>query len=286
MYQGILAAICLAFSFNTFANDKADLAAAAYSQRDYTTEGVEKALESIELYKEAVTAETVETAKLQLMLDQATAHYFLGTAMDKKADRKEQHLMAIDMADAVLSQLGVDPKKAHELTKDEITALLNKYDEVHEYFIADAMYSKGINLSQWGNLQGPASAIGRLSEVTGVMERIGMMGYESIHEYGPYRTIGRIKFVLPTILGGDLKESEKFLIDAYRNSLAEGQRYSVNGYNNIYLAETLYKQGKETQGRRLIDTFLAADPATLKPNHEPENREALRVAQELHDKWH
>ena len=112
-----------------------------------------------------------------------------------------------------------------------------------------------------------------------------MMGLESIHEYGPYRTIGRANFILPKIFGGDLAKSEKYLKDAYKNTLVQGQRYSVHPYNNIYLAETMYKAGKETQAKNLLDSFLAADITTLKEGQEPENREAMRVAQDLADDW-
>ncbi len=285
MKQSLLVALCLVFSLNSFANQKADEAAAAYAQRDFDEAGVKNALQAVDLYKEAVVAETDAVTKLNLQLDLASAHYFLGTAMDQKNDRKAQHQNAMDVADEVMIAMGVQPDDASEMSQQQVTALLNKLTDDEELILADAMYSKGINLAQWGNLNGIASSIGKLPIVLGLMERIDMLGYSSIHEYGPYRTIGRINFKLPKLLGGDLDKSEKYLKDAYRLTLVEGQRYSVNGYNNIYLAETLYKLGKETQAIKLIDLFLAADPSTLKVNNEPENNEALRVAQELADNW-
>jgi hypothetical protein len=51
------------------------------------------------------------------------------------------------------------------------------------------------------------------------------------------------------------------------------------------LAETLHKRGKETQAKRLLETFLNADFDTLAEGSEPENREALRLAQELLNSW-
>ncbi len=285
MKQCLVVALCLTFSINIFANSKADEAAAAYAQRDFNEAGVKNAQNAVSLYQEAIAAEADSLAKLTLKLDLATAHYFLGTAMEDKDERKAQHQSAMDVADEIMQEMGVQPDQAPELTQAQVTALLNKMTDEEELILSDAMYSKGINLAQWGNLNGIASSIGKLPVVLGLMERVEMLGYESIHEYGPYRTIGRINFKLPKLLGGDLDKSEQYLKDAYRKTLVKGQRYSVNGYNNIYLAETLYKRGKETKAIELLDYFLAADPTTLKENSEPENLEALRVAQELADDW-
>ena len=285
MNRFLVMALCLVFSLQTFANEKAVEAAAAYSQRDFNEVGIQNAAKATTLYGEAIAIETVELTKLQLMLDLASAHYFLGTAMDKKADRKEQHQNAMDTADAIMTTMGVDPTKAPEFTQEEVVGLLNQFDSDQELVLADAMYSKGINLAHWGNLNGIASSIGKLPKVLGLMERIEMMGYESIHEYGPYRTIGRINFVLPSVLGGDLSASERYLSDAYRSSLVTGQRYSMNAYNNIYYAETLHKSGKENQAKRLLDLLINADIATLKDGDTPENREALKVARELAEDW-
>ncbi len=285
MYRCLAVAFCLIFSTQTFANEKADQAAQAYAQRDFNETGIKFAQQAAGLYKEAVAVEADEATKLNLMLAEATAHYFLGTALGDKDERKEAHQKAMDLADGVMGAMGIDGGTAHDLNQTQINDLLNKLTDAEELLVAEAMYSKGINLAQWGRLNGIASSIGKLPNVLGLMDRIDMLGYKEIHEYGPNRTKGRIKFTLPKILGGDLDESEVLLKEAYRNSLVEGQRYSVNGYNNIYYAETLYKMGKENQAKRLIDIFLAADPKTLKADSEPENNEALRVAQELADSW-
>jgi hypothetical protein len=285
MKRLIVVGFCLFFSLHSFANEKAELAAAAYAKRDFTADGVKKAQEATTLYAEAVAAETDPVMQLTLMQELATAHYFLGTAMSNKDDRKVQHQVAMDLNDQVMIRLGVQPDLAPELTDAQINSISNNLSAREELLLADAMYSKGINLAQWGNLNGIASSIGELPVVLGLMERVEMLGYADIHEYGPYRTIGRIKFMLPAILGGDLVDSERYLKDAFRKTLVEGQRYSLNAYNNIYLAETLYKKGKETQAIRLLEMFVAADPSTLKANHEPENAEALKTAEALLNDW-
>jgi tetratricopeptide (TPR) repeat protein len=274
-----------AIGLNSFANEKATQAYEAYQQRDYSQAGTKKVEEAITLFAEAIALESDPVQLRELKVAQTSAYYFLGTAINDKNAQLAAHESAMSLSDSLMEEMGVDSEKAHELSQTEITQIKNSLDENEELTLAEAMYSKGISLSQWGKLKGISSSIGRLPEVLGLMDRIEMMGYESIHEYGPYRTIGRINFVLPKLFGGDLKKSEQYLKDAYRNTLPEGEQYSTNGYNNIYLAETLHKLGKENQAIRLLETFVAADFSTLADGNEPENREALRIAEELIKDW-
>lgn len=280
-----LVALCLLFSSLTYANEKADLAAEAYSHRDYNVVGTQKVQEAIKLYGEAISEEADADMKLIYTNALSTCHYFLGTALVKKDEKKAAYQEAMSVADSVMTTLGVSADSAHELDQNQINSLLNQLNDTQELVLAEAFYSKGVSLAQWGNLNGIASSIGRLPEVLGLMERVEMMGYESIQEYGPWRTIGRVNFLLPKLFGGDLEKSEDFLKRATQNSLAQGQRYSANGYNNLYFAEVLYKRGRETQAKRLLDMFINADFTTFTEGKEPENREALRKAQELADDW-
>lgn len=260
-------------------------AAAEYNLRDYNAEGVKHVEAAIELYNQALNEEQEQTARLKIRGELATTYYFLGSSREATKDKIAAHEEAMDLANKNIEALGADSKKIHQWTAAQIAEISNKLNEEQRLLLAEAMYSKGVSLAQWGNLNGVASSIGRLPEVLGLMDRIEMMNLSHISEYGPYRTIGRINFVLPALFGGDLAKSEEFLTQAYRQSLVEGQRYSSNGYNNLYLAETLHKRGKENQAKRLLETFLQADFDTLAEGSEPENREALRVAQDLFDSW-
>jgi hypothetical protein len=281
----ILLAICLTFSIFSQANDKADQADAAYSQRDFNESGIKSVQTAVQLYTEAIAEEADINLKLQYKSSLANAYYFLGTSLDKKDDRIVVLESGMTTSDEVMIHFGVEAQKAHQLSQNQINDLLNTLDEGSELLLAEAMYNKGTSLAQWGNLKGISSSISRLPEVLGLMDKIELLGYQSIHEYGPYRTIGRINFKLPALFGGDLAKSEDYLIRATRNTLAEGQRYSINGYNNVFLAETLYKSGKETQAKSILETFIKADFSTLKAGSEPENKEALRTAQELLSDW-
>lgn len=275
----------LLFSLTASANELFQQGLEAYKLRDYNLEGTQKVEEAIALFEQALAAETDEILRLEIQGQKTTAYYFLGSALPDVADQKAAHEKAMALAEASMQSLGVDGKKAHQLTPNQVADLMNTLSEDQRLILAEAMYAKGISLAQWGNLNGVASSIGRLPEVVGLMDRVEMLGMPGIHEFGPFRTIGRINFVLPALFGGDLAKSEEVLTQAYRETLAPGQRYSINGYNNLYLAETLHKRGKETQAKRLLETFLQADFATLAVGSEPENREALRLAQTLLESW-
>jgi hypothetical protein len=281
---------CLSASISVFANAKAEEAAALYAQRDFyhmNPAGVDKAIEAARVYQQAVDLETDFNQQLQISIDLITAHYFIGTALkeDLIQERMAAHQKAMDLSDEVISELGVEPSKASQLTQAEITNILNSLDATQELVLAQAIYNKAINLAQWGNLAGIASTLGRLPEVFGLLQRVMMMGYESIYEYGPDRTIGRIHTELPLEAGGKIELAEEHLMKAYRSTLVEGKRYSKNGYNNLFLAEALHKLGEETKAVRVLEFFINADITTLKEGNEPEHRASLKEATRLYNLW-
>jgi hypothetical protein len=284
MIQLLISGLLL-FSTNASAATSIEQARQAYAQRDFNDAGIKKVREAITLYEKALLEISADTTRRDVNQALADAHYFLGTAVSKNSEKKSEHQMGMDLADQIINNLGADAENIHKASQADVTALLNRLNETEEMQLAQAMYSKGVNLAQWGKLNGIASSINRLPVVLGLMERIEMMGYKEINQYGPDRTYGRIKFSLPGVFGGDLEESETRLKEAYRQTLAPGQRYSINGYNNIYLAETLHSRGKENQAKKILETFLAADLTTLVQGQDPENREAMRVAQDLYDSW-
>ena len=284
MFKGLIA-VSLFFSIHCFANPKAEEAALNYSQRDFNATGIEFVRKAIQNYDEAIAIESDEFQKKFLTHEKAVAFYFLGTALTGKEERKDAHQVAMDLADDLMTGYGVDADDAHEMNASQVKALVDALDDQDEALLADVFYTKAINLGQWGQLNGIVTSIGRLPIVKGLVNVIQEMGYASIHAYGPLRTLGRIDFVLPALLGGDLANSEALLREAFRGSLVEEERYSFNGYNNIYLAETMYKRGKEKPAIRILEMFVEGDFEKLGEKNIPENREAIRQAQELLKEW-
>ncbi|MCB0377195.1 MAG: hypothetical protein KDD33_01755 [Bdellovibrionales bacterium] len=282
----LLLALGLVFSIQAQANqENAKAAEDAYNLRDYTEAGVANAQTAADLYQDLIDSETDEEVKMSYMTKQASAYYFIGSADDDKKTQIAAYEKAMEISDNLQTMLGVDKDKSHQLDEKQVADIKNSLSDTKEALLAEAWYNKGISLAQWGNLKGISTSIGKLPVVIGHMENIERLGYADIHEYGPYRTVGRIRYKLPAILGGDLEESEQYLKDATTKTLAPGQRYSINGYNNLYFAETLYKRGKENAAKTLLKAFIKADFATLAVGNEPENREALRIANELAVDW-
>lgn len=284
--QKCLLGLCLLFSFQSFANDKAVQAEQSYSLRDFNDEGVENVKVAIALYTEAVAVEADPVLAIGYRNSIASAQYFIGTALSDEEKNNQAKLetftQSIVTADAIITELGADVKTVHNLKQADVNALLANLNDAQESELAAALYTRGISLAQWMRLKG-IGEVGKRDVVFGIMETIRLMGKSSIHSYGPNRTIARMKFVLPTIVGGDNAESLKKLNEAIKNTKAEGKDYSVHGFNNIYFAQSLYKSGKETRAKEFLQLFVDGDFNLLLVGYEPENREALRVAQGLLD---
>ena len=254
-----------------------------YAQRDFNKDGIANVEKSIEYYKAAIDEESDNNKKLNLQTLLSQAYYFLGTAYEDEDVRKQSHKDGLEIAEAVVDALGV--KDPHELTKKQVEKIQAEKSVEEIQILMEAIYYEATNLAQWGRLNGITSSLGKLPEVIGNLDSIELFGYESIHHYGPYRTVGRIRFILPGLVGGDLEESEEKLKTTFKNTLADGEKYSVEGYTNVYLAETLEKRGKSSQAAQVIKAFIESDPATWAEDSIPENNQALERAKELAEEW-
>lgn len=278
----LITALSLVLSITAQAND-ANKAADYYSKRDFTADGIENVKKAVEIYDNLVASEPNADTKMTYQMKLAQSHYFLGSALEDKDERKAHHQKGVEQSDAIITGLGIE--NAHELTQEQLDQLKADLNDTQELNAANAFYYKGINMAQHGNLSGITSSIGRLPEVRGLMNSIRGLGHESLSSHGPDRTEGRIDFKVPGFLGGDIDRSEDFLKNAVKNTRAAGQNYSVNGFNNVYLAETFHKNDKEDKAEKLLKAFIDADPATLDQDSQPENRKALELAKELAEEW-
>lgn len=288
----LITVISIFLSFNAYA-DKSQDAAKAYSLRGYDAAGMAQAQKAASLYSELVTETSDQDKKNEYLVLQSEAMYFVGSAYNESTENEKKldsHLKAADVADNVLKAMGVTD--ATVLLDDaKMNDLKAKLNPKQQDIFAEALYYKGINLGQWGSAKGGLDSLsGWKKQLRPYMEVLEKMGKASIHNYGPYRTLGRGYYKVPSILGGDLKKSESYLDEAVKSSLvkkADGSTsvLSVNGYNNLYYAETLYKNGKKEEAKNILKEFVQTDLSLLANESIPENAKAKELAQEDLNKW-
>jgi hypothetical protein len=254
----------------------------AYSQRDYTAPGIKKAQEAADLYAQEAAHATDPQIKAKNLAGQAEALYFVGAASQANAEKINKHLQGMNVADQAVAIFGIkdvtkvspdDVKKLKSLPADQLAVL------------ASSLYQRGINLGQWGAANGVMKSLSKWPELKANMQVIIDLGQGKINDYGPYRVLGRGYFKIPSMLGGSVDKAIQYLSSAVKGSKAAGQIYSVNGFNNTYLAEALNSNGKTADAKQLLNEFLKADPKTLNPILVPENQQAQSDAKELLKSW-
>lgn len=251
-------------------------AKAAYAAREYSAAGAAKSQEAADLYAQAAKSATDKKTQNLALVGQSEALYFVGAANTAAEVKIEKHLAGLEIADSVVKAYGIndvtnvpaaDLARLKALPADELA------------LVGEALYFRGTNLGQWGNANGVMESLGRWPELRSTMEVIVNLGVFGAHEYGAYRVLGRGYFKVPGLFGGSNKQAEKYLSAAVKYTLAPGQVFSMNGYNNLYIAE-LYKDiGKEKEAKEILEAFVAADAKALNPPSYVEFLEAQKEAQ-------
>lgn len=253
-------------------------AAKAYSQREFDSAGILKAQEAADIYAELLKTTTDEAAQITLLVGQSEALYFIGDASTDNKLKIEKHDLGLKAADKATKILGV---KDVVLVPAADIAKLKALPEEQRKLLADALYNRGINLGKWGQANGVMTSVKRWPELRANMELLEKLGLEATHDYGAYRTLGKVYGILPSIVGGSTKKALDYLEKAVTKSAAPNANYSTNGYNNIFYAEILDKEGDTDKARAILEGFVAADPTTLNPELVPENKRAQNDAKEM-----
>ena len=257
-------------------------AAAAYGARDYSQAGRASCAQAVQLYGQLVAQATDNAAKAKYSVQQAGASFFLGDSAQDNNEKIQKFTDGMNESKLTLSLNGItDVKKV----TDADIANITKRASTEVQVIAEGLYVYGINLGQWGQANGVMQSLDKWPELRTTMELITKIGAKTLHEYGAYRTLGRGYFKIPALLGGDVAKAQKYLSTAVTGSLAPGQVYSVNGYNNLFYVDLLKDQGQDAQGQKILQDFLKADPKTLLPGYEAETREAQRQAKDMLANW-
>lgn len=263
-------------SVSAFAETPQEAAAQkAYDSRDYTQPGRASAAEAVKLYGELVKQTTDANLQAQYLVKQAASSFFLGDSTNDNGEKIAQYTAGMASSKAALKLSGIND--VNNVTDADI-ANITKRSKDEVTLVAEALYVYGINLGQWGQANGVMQSLDKWPELRTTMELIVKVGAKGLHEYGAYRTLGRGYFKIPALLGGDVAKAQKYLSTAVNGSLAPGQVYSTNGYNNLFYADLLVDQGQDAQAKKLLSDFTKADPKTLLPGYEAETRQAQRLA--------
>jgi hypothetical protein len=254
----------------------------AYSQRDYTAPGITRAQQAADLYAQEAAQATDPQVKAKYLVGQAEALYFVGAASQVNTEKINKHLLGMNVADQAVAIFGI--KDVTKVSPDDIKKL-KALPADQLAILASGLYQRGINLGQWGAANGVMKSLSKWPELKANMQVIIDLGLGKINDYGPYRVLGRGYFKIPSMLGGSVDKAIQYLSSAVKGSKAAGQIYSVNGFNNTYLAEALNSNGKTSDAKQLLNEFLKADPKTLNPILIPENQQAQSDAKELLKSW-
>lgn len=251
----------------------------AYAQREYDNAGVSKAQEAANLFAAAAADKSIDTAgKAVALAGQAESIYFVANVSTDNNVKITKHLEGLNAADAAVKLYGIDDVSS---VSDADLARLKALPAAELAVLAKALFQRGINLGQWGAASGVAQSLGKWPELRSNMDLVAKIGFKEIAQYGPYRTLGLGYYKIPALLGGSMSKADKYLSEAVTKTLAAGQVYSVNGYNNVFYAQVLRDNGNAAKAKDLLQNFLKADPNTLNPGSAPETKAAQREAAEL-----
>ena len=258
-------------------------AQAAYAARDYDAAGAQKAQDAADLYSEAAKTATITNVKSAALVGLSEALNFVATASDVRDVKLEKYLAGIEAADAVVKAAGISDVTA--IPPADI-ARLKALPAAELSLVVEALYMRGVNLGQWATVNGIAASLGRWPELRSLMETVVTLGGASVHEYGPYRVLGRGNAKIPETLGGSAVKADKYLSTAWKNTLSTVvTTISTNGYNNIYLAELFKAGGKLKEATDLMNALISADVAAVKPPLVPEFVRAQKEAAEILKTW-
>lgn len=254
-----------------FADDTATQAQQQFQQRDYSGAGIGHAQQAADLYAQAAATATDNGVKAKMLVGESEALFFVGNASADQATKLDRHQKGINVADQATKLLGL--ADVASATDPQLQALKAKLSAADVATLAEALYFRGINLGNWGQLNGVVQSLSKWPELRRGMESIETLGLVQIHNYGAYRILGRGYFKIPSLLGGDMTKAEKYLSTAVSKTLVPGTNFSRDGFNNIYYAELLHENGDDDTATAILNAFIKADPATVDATAIPEIRQ-------------
>lgn len=134
----------------------------------------------------------------------------------------------------------------------------------------DGHFWYGVNLGSWGEANGVMKSLSIRHELEDVMLKSAKIS-EEYEGAGAYRVLGRLKFRLPGIFGGDNDLSIEYLRKAVKIAPTHTMNY-------VFLAETLMDEDEYLEAKKLLEKVISMEPD---PRWIPEAKKDKAIAQEL-----
>jgi tetratricopeptide (TPR) repeat protein len=110
----------------------------------------------------------------------------------------------------------------------------------------------GVNLGSWGEANGVMKSLSIRHDLEDTMLKTAKID-EEYEGAGSYRVLGRLKFRLPGIFGGDNDLSIEYLRKAIKIAPTHTMNY-------IFLAETLMDEDEYVEAKKLLEKVIAMEP--------------------------
>ena len=247
-------ALMLLFSLTAFAQTMEE-ANDLYAQRGKDASFAQQAAEMYLTLSEGTEDKLLKATYLN---EASNALYYVASQATSNNDKKRIHTEGFNKASVAISLLRGTTVEAEKVQ------------------LALGLYRYGANLGKWGEANGVASSLSKWPNLKNTMESIIGMGMKKTEWYGANRILGRAYYKLPFPLGSK-KKSYKYLKEAFDNT-KNGNKVSIHGLNNIYMADLLIAIGKKDQAKKLLETFISLDPETLCPSRVPETKAEMAEA--------
>lgn len=181
-------------------------------------------LKAIDKYKAAMDA---DQKNFETAWRLARAYYFYGTKLseDDKDARKKTYDKGLQWSKIAIK-------------------INDKRVEGHFWY--------GVNLGSWGEANGVTKSLSIRHELEDVMLKTAKID-EEYEGAGAYRVLGRMKYRLPGIFGGDNDLSIEYLRKAVKIAPTHTMNY-------VFLAETLMDEDQYVEAKKLLEKVISMDP--------------------------
>jgi tetratricopeptide (TPR) repeat protein len=132
----------------------------------------------------------------------------------------------------------------------------------------------GVNLGSWGEANGVMKSLSIRHDLEDTMLKTAKID-EEYEGAGSYRVLGRLKFRLPGIFGGDNDLSIEYLRKAVKIAPTHTMNY-------VFLAETLMDEDEYVEAKKLLEKVIAMEPdPRWIPEAKRDKEDAKRLLKEV-----